>query len=59
MTAYTQWAKYNPAKKILKKSDLLQRMSDIYGKPVDQAGRMYAGVRIVEEGEDISGNVLS
>ena len=59
MTAYTQWAKYNPAKKILKKSDLLQRMSDIYGKPVDQAGRMYAGVRIVEEGEDTSGNVLS
>lgn len=58
MTAYTQWAKYNPAKKILKKSDLLQRMSDIYGKPVDQAGRMYAGVRIVEEGEDTSGNVL-
>jgi P4 family phage/plasmid primase-like protien len=58
MTAYSQWVKYNPGKKVLKKQDLLQRMSDVYGKPVDSAGRMYAGVRLVEEGEDISGNIL-
>ena len=59
MTVYAQWSKYNPGKKILKKQDLLQRMSDVYGKPVDSAGRMYAGVRIVDEGEDISGNIIS
>jgi P4 family phage/plasmid primase-like protien len=59
MSAYAQWCKYNPGKKVLKKQDLLQRMSDVYGKPVDSAGRMYAGVRLVDEGEDISGNIIS
>jgi P4 family phage/plasmid primase-like protien len=59
MTAYSQWCKYNPGKKVLKKQDLLQRMSDVYGKPVDAAGRMYAGVRLVDDGEDISGNIIS
>jgi len=58
MTEYTRWTKYNAGKKILKKGDVLQRMSEVYGKPVDSAGRMYAGVRIVNDGEDISGNVL-
>ena len=59
LTRYKDWAKYSTGKKLLQKKDLLQRMSDTYGVPVDSAGKVYSGVRIAEEGEDISGNVVA
>jgi P4 family phage/plasmid primase-like protien len=59
LTEYKNWTKYNTGKKLLQKKDLLQRMNDTYGAPVDSAGKVYSGVRIAEEGEDISGNVVS
>jgi P4 family phage/plasmid primase-like protien len=58
LTRYKEWMRFNPGKKLLQKTQLLQRMSETYGKPIDPSGKVYAGVRIAEEGEDISGNVI-
>lgn len=55
---YKDWIKFNPGKKQLQRKDLLVRMGEIYGAPVDAAGKIFVGVRIAEEGEDISGNVI-
>jgi P4 family phage/plasmid primase-like protien len=56
---YKEWLRYNSGRKVLQKKDILQRMAEIYGKPVDAAGKVFAGVRLAEEGEDISGNVIA
>lgn len=55
---YKEWIRFNPGRKVLQKKDILQRMTELYGKPVDTAGKVFAGVRLAEEGEDISGNVI-
>lgn len=55
---YKDWIRFNPGRKMLQKKDILQRMAELYGKPVDPAGKVFAGVRLAEEGEDISGNVI-
>lgn len=55
---YKDWIKFNPGKKQLQRKDLLVRMGEVYGAPVDAASKIFVGVRIAEEGEDISGNVL-
>ncbi len=57
MGCYKNWCKFNPMKKQLQKKDLMERMKSVYGAPVD--GKAYAGVRIAEEGEDMSGNYVS
>jgi phage/plasmid-associated DNA primase len=57
LTRYKDWCRYNPGKKVLTKPVIVQKMTEAYGKPVDIAGRVFAGIRIAEEGEDISGNV--
>ena len=59
LTAYKVWQRSSPKMKELNKKDLVLRMNDVYGKPVDAAGRVYAGVRLAEEGEDVSGNVIA
>jgi P4 family phage/plasmid primase-like protien len=59
LTRYKDWNRYNPGKKLLGKKELLQRVTDTYGKPIDPAGKVYGGIRIAEEGEDISGNVIA
>jgi P4 family phage/plasmid primase-like protien len=58
LVRYKEWARFNPGKKQLQKKDILQKMAEVYGGPVDSAGKVFAGVRIAEEGEDISGNVV-
>ena len=55
---WKDWKKYNPGFKDLQRKDLLTKMTDMYGKPIDPAGKVYMGVRIAEEGEDISGNFI-
>jgi P4 family phage/plasmid primase-like protien len=57
MIAYKEWCKYNPAKKVMQKNELMERMKAIYGAPID--GKAYGGVRLAEEGEDMSGNYVS
>jgi hypothetical protein len=52
MIRYKEWTKFNPGKKLLQKKDVLTRMEEVYGKPIDPAGKIFAGVRLVEEGEE-------
>ena len=54
---YKEWRKYNPGKKEMAKPALLQKLTDTFGAPIE-GGKVYVGVRIVEEGEDISGNII-
>jgi P4 family phage/plasmid primase-like protien len=55
---YKDWVKFNPGKKQLQRKDLLLKIGEVYGSPVDPAGKIFVGVRIAEEGEDVSGNVI-
>ena len=59
LVRYKEWTRFNPGKKVLQKPQILQKMEEIYGKPVDAGGKVYAGVRIAEDGEDISGNLFA
>ena len=56
---YKEWCKYNPGKKVLQRPAVLAKMGETYGKPIDAAGKVFGGVRIAEEGEDISGNMVT
>jgi P4 family phage/plasmid primase-like protien len=58
LVRYKEWIRFNPGKKVLNKKDILAKMTEAYGQPID-GGRVYVGVRIAEEGEDVSGNVIS
>ena len=58
LVRYKEWQRFNPGKKVLQKKEILQKMEDMYGRTVDNAGRVFSGVRIAEEGEDISGNLF-
>jgi P4 family phage/plasmid primase-like protien len=55
---YKEWTKFNPGKKVLQRKDIIQKLTEAYGAPIDAAGKVYAGIRITEEGEDISGNFI-
>jgi len=55
---YKEWSRYNPGKKPMQKPAVLLKMAELYGQPIEAGGRMFVGVRIVEEGEDISGNLV-
>ena len=54
---YKEWARFNPGKKTMQKPAILLKMAEIYGSPIE-GGKVFAGVRIAEEGEDISGNIV-
>lgn len=57
---FKEWTKYNPGRKVMQTSAILQKMTELYGKPADAAGKVYAGVRLaLEDEEDISGNTIS
>jgi len=58
LARYKDWCKYNPGKKIMGKPLVITKMAEVYGKPIDPAGRIFAGVRMAEEGEDVSGNLI-
>ena len=57
MVRYKDWTRFNPGKKVLQKKDILAKMTEAYGQPID-GGRVYVGVRMAEEGEDVSGNLV-
>jgi len=54
---YKEWIRFNPGKKAMLKGPILQKLNELYGQPLDMGGKVYAGVRIAEEGEDVSGNI--
>ena len=58
LTRYKDWTRYNPGKKQMQKPAILLKMAEIYGQPIE-GGKLYVGVRIAEEGEDISGNLTT
>jgi P4 family phage/plasmid primase-like protien len=58
LTRHKDWAKFNSGKKTITKSAIIQKMTDIYGKPVDTAGKVWGGVRLAEDDEDVSGNLV-
>jgi P4 family phage/plasmid primase-like protien len=49
---YNEWKRFNPTKKVLNKKEIMQRLSALYGEPVDGAGKVYSGVRILMEDEE-------
>jgi P4 family phage/plasmid primase-like protien len=49
---------YAPGKKKFQKKDLQVKMQETYGKPVDRAGKVFAGIQIAYEGDDVSGNYI-
>lgn len=53
---HKEWMKYNPGKKVMTKSVIIQKLSDMYGAPL--AGKVFVGVRLAEGEEDISGNII-
>lgn len=48
-TAHKNWSKFNTGKKVVTKSQIIQYMTDTYGKPVDTAGKVWGGVRLNDE----------
>ena len=52
LTRHKDWAKSNRDKMTLTKSMIIQKMTEIYGKPVDTAGKVWGGVRLKEEDEE-------
>uniref|UniRef100_A0A6C0E7D5 SF3 helicase domain-containing protein n=1 Tax=viral metagenome TaxID=1070528 RepID=A0A6C0E7D5_9ZZZZ len=56
LAKHKEWMRFNSGKKTMTKSAIIQKMTDIYGKPVDAAGRIWGGVRLAEDDEDLSGN---
>jgi len=55
---YKNWCKYSSGKNPLQKAVVKAKMIEVYGKPVDARGSIFAGLRLVQEGEDVSGNVM-
>lgn len=55
---YKEWCRFNPGKKVLQKPAVVAKLAEVYGKPIDPAGRVFAGLRLAEEGEDLSGNLI-
>jgi len=49
LTAHKDWSKFNSGKKVVTKSQIIQYMTDTYGKPVDTAGKVWGGVRLNDE----------
>jgi phage/plasmid-associated DNA primase len=54
---YKEWTRFNPGKKQMQKPALLIKLAELYGQPIE-GGKVFAGLRIAEEGEDISGNLV-
>ena len=50
---YKEWMKYTTGRKVLQASAILQKMTELYGQPIDTAGKVYGGVRLVMEDDDI------
>ena len=59
MSRYKEWTKFNVGKKVMQTKDILIRLTEVYGKPVDAAGKIYAGFRMSYDDEDISGNAIT
>ena len=59
MSRYKEWTKFNVGKKVMQTKDILTRLTEVYGKPVDAAGKVYAGFRLSYDDEDVSGNGIT
>jgi P4 family phage/plasmid primase-like protien len=59
LARYKDWHRFNPGKKQMQKPAIVQKMTELYGKPIDSLGRTFAGVRMAIEGEDVSGNYVN
>jgi P4 family phage/plasmid primase-like protien len=59
MSRYKEWTKFNVGKKVMQTKDILTRLTEVYGKPVDAAGKIYAGFRMSYDDEDVSGNGIT
>jgi len=57
LVRYKEWIRFNPGKKPMQKPAVLLKMAEVYGQPIE-GGKLFVGVRITEEGEDISGNLV-
>lgn len=57
LVRYKEWIRFNPGKKPMQRPAVLLKMAEVYGQPIE-GGKLFAGVRIAEEGEDISGNLI-
>jgi P4 family phage/plasmid primase-like protien len=49
MIRYKDWLKFNPGKKVMTKTVILAKMGEVYGSPIDAAGKVFAGVRLVDD----------
>lgn len=56
MFAYKRWAAGQPGRKALKKPEIIERMSKQFKTP--DGGKSFAGIRVILDGEDISGNYV-
>lgn len=50
-TRYKEWQRTAPGKKLLQRAAIIQKMTELYGKPIDAIGRIFAGVRLAMEDE--------
>jgi P4 family phage/plasmid primase-like protien len=50
LTRYKEWTRFNAGKKVMQKKDIVQKLTELFGNPIDH-GRVFAGVRLVEEDE--------
>ena len=56
MSRYSEWIKHNPGKKAINKDIVKTKMTGLYGVPVD--GKTYIGIRLIQDDDDISGNLI-
>ena len=57
LSRFTEWIKYNPGKKILTKDEIKSKMAETYGTPIN--GKVYVGIRLSNDDEDASGNLIN
>jgi hypothetical protein len=58
LASYKEWSRYNATKKGMSRSAILLKMAEIYGAPIEAGGKLFAGVRLAMDCDDVSGNVL-
>jgi P4 family phage/plasmid primase-like protien len=56
LSRFTDWIKFNPGKKVLTKDEIKSKMAETYGTPVN--GKVYVGIRLSNDDEDASGNLI-
>jgi hypothetical protein len=52
LSRYKEWTRFNAGEKIMQKKDILLRLTEVYGKPVDAFGKTFSGFRLIYDDED-------